>query len=430
MELVNLPDGEKLVALGLHQPIPEPNVQPATAKGTDPAHQPDLKIVPLQQFATTHEDTAEPLLGTKDDTILPAGGMLLMYGDGGAGKTTLTIDAIAHLASGTGWIGHHTARTLTTLLIENEGPRGKLRQILHEKIQAWTGRAFAPHVHVLEEPWTRFTLADPTHRQQLGALITEHLIDLLILGPLATIGTTGGGTPDEINAFDNLLTDLRTQTPRAFALWILHHENKAGDVSGAWERVPDTLLHVQGQGNGRTRLHWRKARWASTTHGTSVNLLWDEGRTFKVEEKPERDLPREIIEALADGQWRTGADIGRAVKSRLATIRPMLNLLVSDGRLEHAQPCPGRSPKSLGWRLKLLIPDAGNSGISRLIDPGQDDYSHASHLYKGDAGVGIVGAPGDDSSRSHERDEANDPEAQRLIDLYVHQDHDAPEQPE
>lgn len=59
-----------------------------------------LRIVTLSEFISIEEPTAEPLLGSKTETLLPADGMLLMYGDGGAGKTTLTIDMAAHLGAG------------------------------------------------------------------------------------------------------------------------------------------------------------------------------------------------------------------------------------------------------------------------------------------------------------------------------------------
>jgi hypothetical protein len=92
-----------------------------------------------------------------------------------------------------------------------------------------------------------------------------------------------------------LVDQLRAQTGRRLTVILIHHPNRAGAVSGAWEPVVDTLLHVQGQGNGRTRLFFQKARWASAQHGTALNLLWTDGEGFAVEEKPELD-----DEALAE----------------------------------------------------------------------------------------------------------------------------------
>lgn len=382
----------------------------------DGPHEPRLVVVPLQAFATTTEATSEPLLGTTDNTLLPAGGKLLMYGDGGAGKTTLTIDAVSRLAAGEGWIGHHCQRALRILIIENEGPRGKFRQILREKIAA-ADTGFQTNAHVLEEPWTRFTLADDQQRVELAHLVDDLELDLIILGPLATIGAVGGGTPEEINAFESLVTDLQSRCTRPVALWILHHENKSGDVSGAWERVPDTLLHVQAQGNGRTRLHWRKARWASTTHGTTATLLWAEGRGFTIEEKQERDLPAEILDALNHGEWRIASEIAKAVKSRTETTRPVLDRLVAAGKLEHAQPCPGRSPKSLGWRLQNDSHSTGTVGTVGGIGRSDGHDSHRSHLYKGERGKGIVNETGKHTGPDG-NDEDLQAEADRLEDLY------------
>jgi len=45
---------------------------------------------------------------------------------------------------------------------------------------------------------------------------------------------------------------------------LLHHENKAGQISGNWGRHPDTKLQLQADGNQqRTKLVWEKTRWAT-----------------------------------------------------------------------------------------------------------------------------------------------------------------------
>src|SRR4051794_12753174 len=49
-------------------------------------------IVTLDEFVTVDEPGAEALLGLPGDILLPEGGDVMLYGDGGAGKTTLAID--------------------------------------------------------------------------------------------------------------------------------------------------------------------------------------------------------------------------------------------------------------------------------------------------------------------------------------------------
>lgn len=329
-----------------------------------------LRIVDFTSFVSTQEPSAEPLLGTETETLLPADGMLLMYGDGGAGKTTLTIDAVSHLASGQRWLSIDVQRPVKTLLIENEGPRGKFRQMLAEKHVAWNGHApFHPNVTVLEEPWTRFTMRESAHRQGLADHIASSEVDLLVMGPLVTLGMVGGGTPDEISEFEGLLRQFKSLLDRPVALWIVHHENKQGDVSGAWERVPDTLVHVQAQGNGHTRLVWRKARWSSQKHGTSVDLLWVEGRSFETVEKRERDPWVEMEAAFrhANG-WRTAKESGKLIHLTEAEAKKVLAELVRRDVFEFQKGPHGRSATANCWRLI--------DGVEATLQGARDDSAH------------------------------------------------------
>src|SRR5215218_4014198 len=82
-----------------------------------------LRAVPIAAFAAVDEPSAEPLLGDEHDTVLSAGGALVFYGDGGAGKTTLEVDLIFHLAGADSWLGLPVPRPVKVLVIENEGPR-------------------------------------------------------------------------------------------------------------------------------------------------------------------------------------------------------------------------------------------------------------------------------------------------------------------
>lgn len=312
-----------------------------------------VEFVPLDQFVNQHEELPEPLLGTQEETLLPADGMILMYGDGGAGKTTLTIDAVAHIASGTPWLGLETPRPARITMIENEGPRGKFRQVLGEKSANWTGAQFTHNVTILEEPWTRFTLLEDEHRQALAQHITDHEIDIVVMGPLVTLGTVGSGTPEEITAFDRLMVAVRTLTTRKFAFWVVHHENKAGDVSGAWERVPDTLVHIQARGNGHTGLVWRKARWSSENHGKSIDLEWTEGRSFSLVEKQERDPWQEMTDAFRHvNGWRTAKESGKLITISEEQAKKVLAELVRRGVFEYAEGPQGRGATAKCWRFK------------------------------------------------------------------------------
>jgi hypothetical protein len=317
-----------------------------------PAQSSALRFESLEEFAALPEEVAEPLIGTPEDCVLPAGGMLLMYGDGGAGKTTLSMDALVHLASGSPWLGLPVSRPLRIVVIENEGPRGPLRAVLKRKLDSWEGADFAGNICMLVEPWARFTLSEARHRRDLAERVNTFEADVVMLGPLASIGAKGGGTPDDINEFLELVTSLRSLCRRPFALWIIHHENRSGKVSGAWERVPDTLLHVQAQGNGRTRLHWQKVRWSSELHDAAWNLAWNGTGGFLREESAKaRDYGSELLEAFQDGKWHPLTQAAEMIGAHPNKVRPILSALVESGVLAYAEGPQGFKGNAKCYRL-------------------------------------------------------------------------------
>ncbi len=249
----------------------------------------ELVFRTLEEFAAVDEPGAEALARATDGegTVIAAEGLVIVYGDGGAGKTTLVVDLCFALATETAWLGIvGVDRRLRVALIENEGPRQEFRKKLERKIAA-TDAQLDGRIVILEDPWAEFSFALEQHRAWIAAAIDTADIDLLVVGPLASVGAKGGGTPEEIEEFVKLLRDVRNRCTRKFAALLVHHENRAGQISGAWERAPDTLMHIQAQGHGRTRIYWQKVRWSSALHETSTHLLWAEGESYTVEKKPD-----------------------------------------------------------------------------------------------------------------------------------------------
>jgi hypothetical protein len=302
--------------------------------GEHDAELPPLRVVPLELFAAVDEPSAEPLLGSKQDTVLSAGGALVFYGDGGAGKTTLELDLVLHLAAGLPWLGLPVPRPCRVLVIENEGPRGRFRVKLREKLESWAGPPVAERIHVLEEPWALFTFANEGHRRELRALLETLEIDVLAAGPVQRLGIQGGGTPEEVSAFIYNLELVRAELERPVAAMFAHHENKAGAVSGAWEGVPDTLAHVQARGNGASRLFWQKARWSSTLHGKAWTLLWREGESFELDETPEvsdDDIVESILTAVREAPGSGWNTIDGLVKGKGTRKRELRDELLASG---------------------------------------------------------------------------------------------------
>ncbi len=340
----------------------------ASSNGASPVEVRAARVATLEEFIAVDEPGADPLLGSGDDALIPEGGDVMVYGDGGAGKTTLTIDAAFHLAAGDAWLGIRIARPVRLLIIENEGPRALFRSKLRRKFAAWTGSPLEGRVSIFEEPWGEFTFTDDDWRHALAARVREDAIDALLVGPVTRTGMNEAGTLQEVRDFLRLVAAVRVESGRRLVVILVHHENKGGAVSGAWEGSGDTLLRVEARGNGHTHLHVQKARWSSVHHGTSLELGWTDGEGFKVEDA--RDYQAEVEALLADGTWRTAREIANkrdhhdkpGIGASIATVREVIR--TSPDRFAE------RNGKEVGRNARATVygPNSAQSSLSSLSE--------------------------------------------------------------
>lgn len=317
--------------------LPVPEFVPAPEATATEKSQERLQFARADEFVAVEEPASEPLASDGEGgAVIPAAGFVLVYGDGGAGKTTLVNDLVVHMAAGRDWLSLVTpSRPLRVCVIENEGPRPMFREKLKRKFDfGWQEAAAA--IFVLETPWQGFDFRRESQRDDLVAFVNNEKIDLLVAAPVARIGMEGGGTLDEIGTFVALLADIQRRTESALAVLLVHHQNRAGQVSGAWEGLPDSLVHVQAQGHGRTRVYWQKLRWSSRLHGTSTTLLWADGDAFTVEEREqvsEDTIAADILAAateLPGGSWTKIRD---KVKGNAVEIAEVRDRLLKEGAL-------------------------------------------------------------------------------------------------
>jgi hypothetical protein len=202
-------------------------------------------------------------------------------------------------------------------------------------------------------------------------MVNERGIDLVIAGPLTRVGMDAAGTLQDVGAFMQFIADMRASCRRRLTLVLIHHENKARTVSGAWEGAGDTLLHVQGAGNGHTVVVVQKARWASAMHGKTLKLTWTAGEGFELD--ADRNPVEEIEALLQDGAWRTEREIAApkdkgGIGLNRDTVRRTLesNPDRFESRTGDAAKAVGRHPNATGWSVaqgsKPHEPHAGSEG--------------------------------------------------------------------
>ena len=327
------------------------------------------RIVTVADFAAVNEPGAEPLVGTDGEALIPAGGDVMFYGDGGASKTTLSIDLAFHLAAGDDWLGIAIPNPARVGIIEAEGPRPLFRRKLRQKLDGWSGSEIGDRLQVLEEPWAKFRFPDA---EEVAARVAEHEIDLLIVGPLTRVGWEELGTLQQVRDFmDQAVAPFRAATGRRLTIVLIHHENKGGAVSGAWEGAGDTLFHAQVHGRGRTTLTIQKARWSGEWHKRTLDLDWTDGEGFAVVEDQERDLIAEIVALLRDKPDRGPEKRLRTTKEIAATKEGGIGANEADvkavlvaspdrfiSRTKEAAKKVGRNPTATVWELAERCADA------------------------------------------------------------------------
>ena len=297
---------------------------------------PQVKVTDIATFAAVDEATAVPLIGDENTCLLSHGGMMKFYGDGGAGKTTLEVDFLLHLATATDWLGLAIPERAKILIIENEGPRGMFRKKLRRKLEAWEGPEVGEQIHVFEDPWALFTFGEEVFRSELRKIIEQFEFDVVAAGPVQRLGIKGGGTPEEVSAFILDVELVRQHVERPVAAVLVGHENKAGDVAGAWEGVPDTLCHVSNRGNGKTHIHWQKVRWGPSLHGKSWDLAWAENEGFEIVERIERteeEIRDDLIAYLEEHSESGWGSVRDAVEGRGELLQKVRNDLLGDGTI-------------------------------------------------------------------------------------------------
>ena len=144
--------------------------------------------------------------------------------------------------------------------------------------------------------------------------------------------------------------------------------------------MPDTLLHVQGRGNGRTGLRVEKARHSSRWHDTpALSLAWAPGKSYTVEDRAPVSadtMADDILAAVREHpgeSWTQLRNLRRDASTKLITgnldqAAAVRDRLIDDGLLVNTAPRQGQ------FRLHLTDdPDPARSdlrtGLERATFP-------------------------------------------------------------
>lgn len=343
------------------------------------------RSLPVEEFAAVDVEIADPLIGGSDTRLLPAASTLVFYGEGGSGKTTLTIDLAFHLAAGVDWLGFEIAQPVRVMLLENEGPIDEYRLKIQRKLASWDGPNLGGRLRIHDEPWGRVDLRKDIAIEGLAGEIALHEIDVLIAGPVRRLGLEGGGTPAETVAYMQLLDRVRAAADRPLAIGNVHHENKGGDISGAFEAEFDTVVHVKADGRDRTQIVFRKSRWSSKIHRSRMTLAWviaSEG--FGVLESdldgPSPAVARSVEEAGAL-EWLTEYVTAQHHETGVGVARGKAETAYHEAHDNHGRNLARRMIESQISLAAAYLENGGTGERSHTLATGPGEVRNGTYLY-------------------------------------------------
>ena len=348
-----------------------------------PGDEPERVFLTAQEFIDAAEEQLPPLWGTDDICVIPRGGLCILAGRPGAGKTTFVLDLACHLAAGIPYppADPENVRApqpwavetpLRVAIIENEGPREMFRAKLAEKLAKF------PHplgenggcLMIQSWRWGSFSFADLDAHTAARDELDYHAIDLVIGDPLSTLGPAGVGSPAETRDFVATLRPLKLGISRSFLF--LHHfrerverqQDELARVSGAWGGHLDTLLTLSAVRKAdQVRLAYPKLRWAKIQPPTAIVL----GRVYNIlgfealaEENDTTMLEPTIYAHLAELRaqgggrnregWQTSTEIAKAIESRRVDVKKALE---SGSHLFFS--LTGQDAKALGAKTTAVL---------------------------------------------------------------------------
>jgi len=332
--------------------------EPIPITPSEEGDQRERVFVDANEFAESEIDAPEPLWGDDQVNAIPAGGLVLLAGRPGAGKTTVIVDLACHLACGLSWppvdpentrapASFRAPRPLRVAVVENEGPQEMFRQKIKEKLDVFPHRIPHPDENtgclvIQTWRWGAFSFADRDAGESARRELDQLDVDVVFGDPLASLGPEGVGSPADTRDFVALLRPLGLGQRRAFVF--LHHfreraertEDELARISGAWGGHLDTLLTLSATtSEDRARLAWPKLRWARRKKPAPIILekVWRTASFEAVSEEGDVSALEPVVAAaLAESReqnskrhgWLTAIELGKVTHNRRVDVQKAL----------------------------------------------------------------------------------------------------------
>jgi hypothetical protein len=259
-------------------------------------------VEPLAAFMKRAPEAVEWLI----EPFIPKGGMALISGDPGAGKTWLALDAAISVASGRDWLGRYRTAQGPVILIDEETTHAGLSDRLNRLMLGNALDAATLPIYIALRQG--LNLSDGEQARSLAAVIDRVRPALVIFDPFAEIHDASENSADEVARVFRAIREAGRPHHPAFV--VIHHNRKNDQTyrgSSHIEATLDARLSIEQVDDYTCKVRHTKARYSEAvdTFAVKRQFMGDEVRLVPV------DLPKE---AAGGDKGRSGPAVDRAVR--------------------------------------------------------------------------------------------------------------------
>ena len=341
---------------------------------------------------------------------------MIVLGHTGAGKSTLISRLLAASVRGDEFLDWQGAGDIRALVVDLEQSQADAKRMLREaglEQSEAIGYSLVPDGLSLD--------SDDVQLAAVEQAIVEGAFSVVVFDPYYKAHRAEDANAErQIDDLMRRLDGLRAR--HGFALVLGAHPRKppvglqpaltvhdlAG--SGAAVRGAEIIVAIERVSDGYSRLRFLKDRAGRLPVGDAWGLLFDRESGYRRDpnDGKARDIRAELLSVLADGEWRTLAELRRkendgGIGADPKTLRPVLDVLTVEGLLEYRIGPPGRQPSAKCWRVSSASNDTDDTAS---LFPSSGETAGAgvvvSSPYRGDtmttpatdtatvAGMGVV----------------------------------------
>lgn len=152
--------------------------------------------------------------------ILPEEGFVALYGPPACGKSFLTLDMLAHVASGRNWFGHRV-RQSPVAYVAFEGAHGVPQRVMAFQREYWA----LDQISFIEAP--TISLVDPADREALIDVLRQHLLTNGVLCIDTLAASAPGIDENSSEGMGKLISELQAiQYEVGGCILVVHHTGK------------------------------------------------------------------------------------------------------------------------------------------------------------------------------------------------------------